>query len=129
MTLAPPENSDPDEAALGALAEPAGPPQDAEPVIRPVVRQRSARQRRKRRRVVAVQGAVTALFVVALVALAAAGWSAALRITGGEANEVTDPDAGGYVAAVKPTGVTLIAFTGAPVPASTQLAMPPSLTK
>lgn len=122
MTLAPPENSDPDEAALGALAEPAGPPQDAEPVIRPVVRQRSARQRRKRRRVVAVQGAVTALFVVALVALAAAGWSAALRITGGEANEVTDPDAAGYVAAVKPTGVTLIAFTGAPVPAPTTTA-------
>ena len=66
--------------------------------------------------------AVTALFVVALVALAAAGWSAALRITGGEANEVTDPDAAGYVAAVKPTGVTLIAFTGAPVPAPTTTA-------
>lgn len=111
MTLAPPansESSDPDEAASSAA-----------PVIRPVVRQRSAQKRRKRRKVVVAQAAATGLFVVALVALGWVGWNTALRITGGTASEVTDPDAPGYVAAVKPTGVTLIAFTGEPVPVPT----------
>jgi hypothetical protein len=111
MTLAPPansESSDPDEAASSAAPE-----------IRPVVRQRSAQKRRKRRKVVVAQAAVTALFVVALIALGWVGWNTALRITGGTASEVTDPDAPGYVAAVKPTGVTLIAFTGEPVPVPT----------
>jgi hypothetical protein len=114
MTLAPPansESSDPDEAGSSAA-----------PVIRPVVRQRSAQKRRKRRKVVVAQAAVTAVFVVALVALGWVGWNTALRITGGTASEVTDPDAPGYVAAVKPTGVTLIAFTGAPVPVPTTTA-------
>jgi hypothetical protein len=114
MTLAPPansESSDPDEAATSAAPE-----------IRPVVRQRSAQKRRKRRKVVVAQAAVTALFVVALIALGWVGWNTALRITGGTASEVTDPDAPGYVAAVKPTGVTLIAFTGEPVPVPTTTA-------
>lgn len=114
MTLAPPansESSDPDEAASSAAPE-----------IRPVVRQRSAQKRRKRRKVVVAQAAVTALFVVALIALGWVGWNTALRITGGTASEVTDPDAPGYVAAVKPTGVTLIAFTGEPVPVPTTTA-------
>lgn len=116
MTLAPPENSDPDGVApVSATSPPAG---QVDEVVRPVVRQRSAqKQRRKRRRVVVVQGVFTAVFVVALVALAAVGWSTALRITGGQEDEVTDPAAPGYVAAVKPTAVTLIAFTGEPVPA------------
>ena len=109
MTLAPPENSGPDEAQHGT----------DEPVIRPVVRQRSAQKRRHRRQLVGVQGAVTALFVVALLGLAYAGWNSALRITGGDRNEVSDPEAPGYVAAAKPTGVTLIAFTGDPVPTPT----------
>ncbi len=114
MTLAPPansESSDPDEAASSAAPE-----------IRPVVRQRSAQKRRKRRKVVVAQAVVTALFVVALIALGWVGWNTALRITGGTASEVTDPDAPGYVAAVKPTGVTLIAFTGEPVPVPTTTA-------
>ncbi len=66
-----------------------------------------------------LQGAVTAAFVLALIALAVVGWNTALRITGGDANEVTDPDAPGYVAAAKPTSVSLIAFTGDPVPPPT----------
>ena len=114
MTLAPPENSGPDEAQRGA----------DEPVIRPVVRQRAAQKRRHRRKLVGVQGALTALFVVALLGLAYAGWNSALRITGGERNEVSDPDAPGYVAAAKPTGVTLIAFTGEPVPTPTTSTRP-----
>lgn len=114
MTLAPPENSDPDEVELGAAAAPG-----TDAVIRPVVRQRSAQKRRKRRKVVVAQGAATAVFVIALVALATVGWNTALRITGGDSNEVTDPTAPGYVAAAKPTGVTLIAFTGDPVPTPT----------
>jgi hypothetical protein len=115
MTLAPPENSDPDEAELGAAGEPA-----TDDVIRPVVRQRSAQKRRKRRRMVVIaQGVVTAVFVIVLIGLAYAGWNAALRITGGDSNEVTDPAAPGYVAAAKPTSVTLIAFTGDAVPTPT----------
>jgi hypothetical protein len=105
MTLAPPENSEPREALVDA----------GDPVVQPVVRRRVARQRRKVRRLVGVQAGVTALFVVALVGLVLAGWNTALRITGGDSVEVTDPDAPGYVAAVRPTGVTLIAFTGEPV--------------
>lgn len=117
MTLAPPENSDPDEAELGAAGEPAA------DVIRPVVRQRSAQKRRKRRRTVVIaQGVVTAVFVIALIGLAYAGWNAALRITGGDGNEVTDPAAPGYIAAAKPTSVTLIAFTGDAVPTPTTTA-------
>ncbi len=109
MTIAPPESSEPDEAAA-----------DAADVVRPVVRQRSIQKRRReRRKLVVVQAAVTAVFVVALVALAYAGWHAALRITGGNENEVTDPAAPGYVAAAKPTTVSLIAFTGDPVPVPT----------
>jgi hypothetical protein len=123
MTLAPPENSDPDEVELGAAGEPG-----ADAVVRPVVRQRAAQKRRKRRKVVVAQGAVTAVFVVALVALATVGWNTALRITGGDSNEVTDPAAPGYVAAAKPTGVTLIAFTGEPVPAPTTTSAPDGST-
>ena len=69
---------------------------------------------------------MTALFVVALVALAWAGWSAALRITGGSNDKVTDPDAPGYVAAVKPTSVTLLAFTSNAPPAPGSVAPPTS---
>lgn len=110
MTLAPPESSEPDGAELRP---------EVEPVIRPVVRQRSAHQRRRRKRVVVAQAAVTALFALALVALGWVGWNTALRITGGSVDEVTDPDAPGYVAAVKPTSVTLVGFTGEPVLAPT----------
>ena len=66
-----------------------------------------------------VQGAATVVFLVALVALAVVGWNTALRITGGDANEITDPDAPGYVAAARPTTVELIAFTGDLVPPPT----------
>lgn len=112
MTLAPPENSEPEAAASTTDA-----PTEvtAEPVVRPVVRRRVVQHRRKVRRLVGVQAGLTALFVVALVALAFVGWNTALRITGGAVTEVTDPDAPGYVAAVRPTAVTLIAFTGEPV--------------
>lgn len=93
MTMAPPEN-------------------DA--VVRPVVRQRSAQQRRRRRRLVGAQALVTLLFVGAAVGLGWFGWNTALRITGGPTSEVTDPNAPGYVAAVKPTSVSLVAFTTVP---------------
>lgn len=112
MTLAPPENSEP-EAAASTTDAPAE--VTTESVVRPVVRRRVVQHRRKVRRLVGVQAGLTALFVVGLVALAFVGWNTALRITGGDAVEVTDPDAPGYVAAVRPTAVTLIAFTGEPV--------------
>lgn len=106
MTLAPTEN-------------PAGSDDDRGPsdlgdevLVRPVVRQRrQQKEARKNRRLVVVQAGLTALFVVALLALGWAGWSSAMRITGGTDDKVTDPNAPGYVAEAKPTSVTLIAFT------------------
>lgn len=113
MTIAPP-SSGPAGATPGD-GDPDG--ERTPPVVRPVVRQRSARRRRKRRQLLAVQGVSTALFLVGLVALVWIGWSAALRITGGgNPTEVEDPDEPGYVAEVNPTGVTLLAFTRPPVP-------------
>jgi hypothetical protein len=125
MTLAPPENSEP-EAAASTTDAPGE--VTTEPTVRPVVRRRVVQHRRKVRRLVGVQVGLTALFVVALVALAFVGWNTALRITGGDAVEVTDPDAPGYVAAVRPTAVTLIAFTGEPVaPPTTDPAIDPAV--
>jgi len=108
MTIAAPESPERDSSDL----EPGA-------VVRPVVRQRSARQRRRRRKLLLFQGGATVVFVVLLVALAVLGWNTALRITGGDANEVTDPDAPGYVASARPTTVSLIAFTGDQVPPPT----------
>ncbi len=113
MTLAPPDDSGTAET-----------PSDDEAGVPQVVRHRTTlrRRQRRRRRLLAVQSAVTVVFVAAIIALGFVGWNSALRITGGRTNEVTDPAAPGYVAAAKPTAVTLIAFAGpsggtpAPVP-------------
>ncbi len=119
MTLAPtehPTGSAPDPSVDGA-----------DDTVQPVVRRRRADQRRRRdRKVLAVQSGLTAFFVVALVGLVWAGWSAALRITGGSDDKVTDPAAPGYVAAVKPTAVTLLAFTSDEPPAEGSVAPPTS---
>jgi hypothetical protein len=122
MTLAPPDNQ-------GPAGVPAGPGTDgsaasSDPAIRPVVRQRQVKRQRSRRRkqVLGVQAALTALFVVALVALSLIGWRSAMRITGGSATVVTDPAAPGYIAPAKPTDVLLIAFEGEPTEEGPQLA-------
>lgn len=106
MTLAPPDKS-------GARAEPPGPdPDAADLLVRPVVRRRESLRRRKRvRRAMVLQSVATVLFVALLAGLVWVGWSSTMRITGGRLDAVTDPDAPGYVAAVRPTSVTLVAFT------------------
>ena len=111
MTVAAPESS----------GSPPGPDPTEEPdddtvVVRRTVRERTAVRRRRRRRIVIAQAGVTALFAVLLVGLLLVGWSSALRITGGSDDAVTDPAAPGYVASVRPTPVTLIAFTADDVP-------------
>lgn len=104
MTLAPPESS-------GA---PGTEPDDADAGIRPVVRQRVATRKKRRRRAVVVQAVLSVVFVALLVSLAFVGYRSALKITGGRSSEVTDPAAPGYVAEVRPTSVRLIGFTGGP---------------
>lgn len=105
----------PAEHPHGSAPDPSG--DGVDDPVQPVVRRRRATQRRRRdRKLLAVQGGTTVLFIFALSALAWAGWSSALRITGGTNDKVTDPDAPGYVAAVKPTSVTLLAFTSATPP-------------
>jgi hypothetical protein len=122
MTLAPPDNQGPTGTPAGPGADGSAASQDAG--IRPVVRQRQIERRRSRRRkqVLAVQAGLTALFVVALLALGLVGWRSAMRITGGSATVVTDPDAPGYVAPAKPTDVLLVAFEGEPTEQGAQLA-------
>lgn len=106
MTLAPPDKS-------GAPGDAPGPdPTAAEQLVRPVVRRRESQRRRRRtRRVVIAQSVATVVFVALLAGLVWVGWSSTMRITGGRLETVTDPAAPGYVAAVRPTPVTLIAFT------------------
>lgn len=119
MTLAPTE-----QAELSA-PDPSG--VDGELVVEPVVRRRRATRRRHRdRRLLAVQGGATVVFAALLVGLLLAGWSTALRITGGSSDKVTDPAAPGYVAAVKPTSVTLVAFVSDAPPAPGSVAPPAS---
>ena len=119
MTLAPAEHP------MGSAPDPSG--DGVDDPVQPVVRPRRASQRRRRgRKLLAVQAGMTLVFVVALLGLAWAGWSAALRITGGSNDKVTDPDAPGYVAAVKPTSVTLLAFTSDSPPAPGSVATPTS---
>lgn len=89
-------------------------------VVRRVARQRHAARRRRRRRLLALQATSTVLFVALLGGLVLVGWNSALRITGGRSDEVTDPAAPGYVAAARPTGVTLVAFAHAPVPGGSE---------
>lgn len=122
MTLAPPDNQGPTGTPAGPGAD--GSAASPEPVIRPVVRQRQVQRQRSRRRkqVLVAQAGLTALFVVALVALGLVGWRSAMRITGGSATVVTDPAAPGYVAPAKPTDVLLVAFEGEPTEAGAQLA-------
>ena len=106
MTLASPESTgDP-----GAVDAPAGDSADGD--IRPVVRQRVATRKRKRRRAVVVQTVLSVVFVSLLAGLAVVGYRSALKITGGTTDRVTDPTAPGYVAEVRPTSVQLIALTG-----------------
>jgi hypothetical protein len=97
-------------SAAGSLAASAVDPAADE--VRPVVRQRAAQRKRRRRRVMIAQTTFTLLAVFVLVALLALGWRSAMRITGGRDEIVTDPDAPGYVAEVRPTSVTLVAVTG-----------------
>ena len=82
------------------------------PEIRRVVRQRVAKRRRARRRAVYLQSGFSLLALVVLVALVWVGWRSAMRITGGRDELVTDPEAAGYVAEVRPTPVDLVAVTG-----------------
>ncbi len=82
------------------------------PEIRRVVRQRVAKRRKARRRAVYVQTGFSVLALVVLVALVVVGCKSAMRITGGRDELVTDPEAPGYVAEVRPTPVELVAITG-----------------
>ncbi|MFM7062510.1 MAG: LytR C-terminal domain-containing protein [Actinomycetes bacterium] len=76
-----------------------------------IVVRRPGRRRKEQRRLALAQGVVVALLVVGLVALGAAGYRSALRITGGGRDTVTDPALPGYTAEVRPTPVDLVAFT------------------
>src|SRR4051794_6255905 len=105
MTLAPPESS-----GESAAADAGG----ADGDIRPVVRQRVATRKKRRRRAVAVQTVLTVVSVVLLVGLGLVGYRSTLKITGGRESEVTDPAAPDYVAEVRPTSVRLVAVTGGP---------------
>jgi hypothetical protein len=82
------------------------------PEIRRVVRQRVVTRRRARRRAVYLQAGFSLLALVVLVALVLVGWRSAMRITGGRDELVTDPEAPGFVAEVRPTPVDLVAVTG-----------------
>ncbi len=57
------------------------------------------------------QLATTVVFVALLIGLAFTGYRASRLITGGGTKAVTDPDAPGYVAEVRPTPVDLVAIT------------------
>ncbi|MDQ2677948.1 MAG: LytR C-terminal domain-containing protein [Actinomycetota bacterium] len=105
MTLAPPESS-----GESAAADAGG----ADGDIRPVVRQRVATRKKRRRRAVAVQTVLTVVSVVLLAGLGVVGYRSTLKITGGRESEVTDPAAPNYVAEVRPTSVRLVAVTGGP---------------
>lgn len=86
---------------------------DPTPVVR---RNRGAgqQQRRKRRqKLLTAQIATTVVFVALIAGLGWVGYEASLRITGGGGDKVTDPEAPGYVADVKPTAVDLAAVTTA----------------
>jgi len=116
MTIAPPDRS-----GSSSPPDPTTPGEDdaiEQFVVRRVARQRHAARRRRRRRLLVLQSATTVLFVALLAGLVLVGWNSALRITGGSSDEVTDPAAPGYVAAARPTGVTLIAFAHPPEPGS-----------
>ncbi len=110
MTLAPTKGSqrgaDQDETTASGTSG-----RDPQPVVRSALRLRKARQRRRRATI--VQGVLTGVFVVALVALAFVGYRSSLKLTGGRDLEVTDPAAPGYVAEVKPTDADLLAITAA----------------
>lgn len=104
MTIAPTQGPD----ATGSVSEDAA---VSRPVVRDAMRQRKARQRRRRATI--VWTVLTVVFVAALIALAFLGWRSSLKLTGGQDLKVTDPEAPGYVAEVKPTTADLIAVTGA----------------
>lgn len=122
MTMAPPDTapsdavpSAPDPSATAQVVIDVGPEQaPAAPTVNRVVRQRTVARRRRRKRLLFTQGGLTVVFVAALLLLALVGWDATLGITGGT-EKVTDPAAPGYVAEVKPTAVTLIAFDHQPL--------------
>lgn len=130
MTMAPPEPTPSDvepssgDGGPGAqvvidvghaqTAAPVAATAAAPPTVNRVVRQRTVARRRRRKRLLFTQGGFTVFFVVALIVLALVGWNATLGITGGT-EKVTDPAAPGYVAEVKPTAVTLIAFDHQPI--------------
>lgn len=99
-------------AATGRAQAPRAAGQADAPEIRRVVRQRVAKRRKARRRAVYVQTGFSVVAVVVLVALVVVGWKSAMRITGGRDELVTDPEAPGYVAEVRPTPVELVAITG-----------------
>ena len=105
MTATAPEDPDLRPPASGAATDDVG-PDDYVPVVR-----RRAKVRKKRQRMLGVQVATSLLFVALLVGLAWVGYQASLRITGGGSSKVTDPDAPGYVAEVRPTPVDMVAVT------------------
>lgn len=111
MTLAPTKGSEQGAAPQSPTGSEQTGGSSPQPVVRSAMRLRKARQRRRRATV--VQGVLTGLFVIALLALAFVGWRSSLKLTGGRDLEITDPAAPGYVAEVRPTDADLLAITAA----------------
>jgi hypothetical protein len=85
------------------------PPAGTAPVAEAVVRRRRVEVRQKR--TTRWMALVTGVAVLALAALAFVGYKATLRISGGSAEQVTDPDAPGYLAEPRPSEVDLFVVT------------------
>jgi hypothetical protein len=111
MTATAPEDPDLLSGASGTGSV-TGDPADLPEGFSPVVRRRS-RTEKKSRKVLWLQALTTFVFLALLVGLGWAGYQASLRITGGGEAKVTDPNAPGYVAEVRPTPVDMVAVTDA----------------
>lgn len=103
MTATAQESPRAEPSAAGGYAAPAG-------VVR---RPHSRRSNRRRRNLLGLQVATTVVFVGLVAGLGWVGYRSTLSITGGSSLEVTDPEAPGFVAEVKPTPVDLLALTDA----------------
>ncbi len=114
------------EVTPGLVRDPeVGETEVRDPEVVQVVRRRRSEQERKGRgarrrpgarglggpRTVWWQLASTIVFVVLLAVMAVVGYRASRLITGGGTDRVTDPDAPGFVAEVRPTPVDLVAVT------------------